>query len=95
MYQYNEDDCTPGTVKGNVATVGALESNDILHEALTLSGVGDVLWDVSPTVMLGDAGNSVGVESVVLGACGVGGTTQECIHDRTRQGQHKLSHRFR
>ena len=35
----------------------------------------DVLCDVSPAVMLGDAGNSLGAEDVVLGACGVDVTT--------------------
>ena len=69
MWQYEEDDFTSGTVKENVATHGdAPVSNDILSEALTVSGVEDVLCGVSPAVMLGDAGNSLGAEDVVLGA---------------------------
>ena len=44
MWQYDENDCTPGTVKENVATVGdAPVSNDILSEALAVSGAEDVL----------------------------------------------------
>ena len=80
MWQYDEDDCTPGTVKENVATVGdAPAPNDILSEALAVSGMEDVLCDVSSAVMLGDAGNtcSVGAEGVVLGASGVDGSTSD------------------
>lgn len=76
MWQYDEDDCTLGTVKENVATVGdASVSNDILSEALAVSGVEDVLFDVSPAAMLGDAGNGVSAEGVLLGAGGVDGST--------------------
>ena len=61
MWQYDEDDLTSGTE--NVSTIGdALVSND-------------VLCDVSPGVMLVDAGNSADAADVVLGACGVHGTT--------------------
>lgn len=80
MWQYDEDDCTPGTVKENVATVGdASVSNDILSEALAVSGVEDVLCDVSPAVMLGDAGNGVSAEGVLLGASGVDGSTSDVV----------------
>ena len=74
MWQYDEDDLTSGTE--NVATIGdAPVSNDTLSEALAVSGVEDVLCDVSPGVMLVDAGNSADAADVVLGACGVDGTT--------------------
>lgn len=47
MWQYDEDDFTSGTE--NVATIGdAPVSNDILSEALAVSGEEDVLCDVSP-----------------------------------------------
>ena len=76
MWQYDGDDFTSGTVKENVDTRGhAPVSNDILSEALAVSDVEDVLCDVSPAVMLGDAGNSLAAEDVVLGAYGVDVTT--------------------
>ena len=76
MWQYDEDDCTPGTVKENVATVAdATVSNDILSEALAVSDIEDVLCDVSPAVMLSDAGNNVCAEGVVLGGSGVDGSS--------------------
>ena len=74
LWQYDEDDFTSGTE--NVAALGdAPVSNDILSEALPVSGVEDVLCDVSAAVMLVDAGNSADAADVVLGACGVHGTT--------------------
>ena len=74
LWQYDEDDFTSGTE--NVAALGdAPVSNDILSEALPVSGVEDVLCDVSAAVMLVDAGNSADAADVVLGACGVDGTT--------------------
>ena len=76
MWQYDGDDFTSGTVKENVDTRGhAPVSNDILSEALAVSDVEDVLCDVSLAVMLGDAGNSLAADDVVLGACGVDVTT--------------------
>ena len=76
MWQYDGDDFTSGTVKENVDTRGhAPVSNDILSEALAVSDVEDVLCDVTLAVMLGDAGNSLAADDVVLGACGVDVTT--------------------
>lgn len=63
-----------------MATVGdAPVSNDILSEALAVSGVEDVLCDVSPAVMLGDVGNSVGAEGVASGDTGVDGTASDVV----------------
>ena len=67
MWQYDEDDYTSGSEI--LATLcDAPVSNDILSEALAVSGVEDVLCDVSSAVMLGDAGDSVSASVVVLGA---------------------------
>ena len=63
-----------------MATVGdAPVSNDILSEALAVLGVEDVLCDLSPAAMLGDAGNSVGAEGVASGDSGVDGTASDVV----------------
>ena len=78
MWQYDEDDLNSGTE--NVAILGdAPVSNDILSEALAVSGVEDVLCDASLGIMLMDAGNSAGAEDVVLGTCGFDGTTLDVV----------------
>ena len=77
MWQYDEDDCTPA-LKENVANVSATPvSNDIISEALAVSGVEDVLCDVSAAVMLGDAGVTVCAPGVVLCANEVDGSTSD------------------